>query len=148
MKGDTKMSKIKELFGVEIGEEFTAESKYYGAIKNCWFGGIGKLVVPGKGDWETLDLLTELIMGKAKIVKPILTPDERDYLQAVCNPKYRTWKIVTLRKISNDNGTCYLEIHHETNAGICFSFDFDTDSVFKGMKLNKRYTPEQLGIKL
>jgi len=142
------MKTIKELFGVEINEEFDIEE---GRIfKNCYFGDLGILVVPKYSIDTRLVLTSELITGVAKIIKhekTILTEEEHDYLQAVCNPKFCKGNIITLRKTKNSNAMFYIEIGTNISANDCYLFNIDKN-LFKGMESHKFCTPEQLDIKL
>ena len=141
------MSKIKELFGVEVEEKFDIESKFYGTTKNCYFGIFGRLKAPDTNDLRKSFLMGELITGGAIIIKhkkPILTEEEREYLRAVCNPKFHIGIIETITKIpDNILDTYFLKVNAELG-GICL-FEFG-ENLFKGMEVNKPYTPKDLGL--
>lgn len=144
---ENKMSKIKELFGVEIGERFSVKISDTCTYTNCCFDNIGELLIGGLNGQFCIDekIFRKIIMGEAKIIKhekPILTEEEHDYLQAICNPKFHKGEIKRFQK----QGMNKLSICVETEDGLAFTFDFDKD-LFKGMKLNEKYTPEELDIK-
>ena len=137
------MSKIKELFGVEIKEKFDIKSEDYGTMENCYFCSTGALHVPDTSDFKKLNLMGELLIGDAKIVNPILTDEEREYLKAVCNPKFRVEIIRTITKTENSEDTYYLYVDAVKEGVYLFTFD---KNLFKGMEEDKEYTPEELGL--
>lgn len=144
---ENKMSKIKELFGVEIGERFDIERDNE-ILKDYLFGCYGMLVTPTDTTHLRRLLLTgELITGVAKIIKhekPILTEEEHDYLQAVCRP----YDVEYIYKSNDRFGTkFYILIYLKYGENIDLPYFSARRKMYKGMKLNKRYTPEQLGIK-
>jgi len=144
---ENKMSKIKELFGVEVGEAFDIERDNE-IVKDYLFGCYGMLVTPTDTTHLRRLLLTgELITGKAKIIKhkqPILTEEERDYLQAVCEP----YDIKYIKKETFDcKQKLYIDIYLKNGDTIPMPFFSPTSKMYKGMELNRPYIPEQLDIK-
>ena len=141
---ENKMSKIKELFGVEIGEEFDIEEGGGRIFKNCYFDSLGILVVPKHDSEYRLGLLGALLTDDAKIIKrekPILTEEEHDYLQAVCKP-------YDIDYISKEGKVQFsIDIYLKNEDLIVMPYFPKTSEMYKGMELDKPYTPEQLGIK-
>ncbi len=146
------MSKIKELFGVEIGEKFRLRMGSMMCAGEYYFDGYNNLIFFQTNTVSArtpLDILTgELTIVKIKT--PILTPDERDYLQAVCNSKFYQGKILSFVKDRVLGTSLYnIEINTDLADVDCCLFSFEKGiEIFKGMELDKHYTPEQLGIKL
>ena len=139
------MSKIKELFGVEIGEAFNIESKDYGTMENCFFGSIGMLHAPDTTDFIKLTLMGELLTGEAKIVKPILTDGEREYLMAVCNPNFMAGTIIGYFRHPNRDGKYFVEIITTCTNHDCRIY-CTSDKSFEGMNEHEIYTPKELGL--
>jgi len=144
------MSKIKELFGVEIGEEFKLKDKLNNILfsERYCFDFSGHLCrtdfnLPENESTSRIRPM-EILLGWYEIVKPILTDEEREYLRAVCNPKFHIGIIETITKIpDNILDTYFLKVNAELG-GICL-FEFG-ENLFKGMEVNEPYTPEELGL--
>ena len=144
------MSKIKELFGVEIGEEFKLKDKLNNILfsERYCFDFSGHLCrtdfnLPENESTSRIRPM-EILLGWYEIVKPILTDEEREYLRAICNPDFIKGRIINIEKYANGEGTYRIEIDTTEGANI-FSFYFTKD-LFKGMEFSKPYTPEELGL--
>jgi len=140
------MSRIEELFDVELGEKFDIESSDYGRINDCHFGGFGLLFVPSASDLRRLIILTELINGEAKIIKhkkPILDDVEKRYLGNIIKP----FKARFITKLYDRDNSYYICIELDDASHIylpCFSINSE---MYKGMKDGRHYTPKELGLK-
>ena len=80
--------------------------------------------------------------------EPILDEVEREYLSAVCRP----YKIVTIRKRTTGNkGRQWLEICTDNVLWNDYEYIhlpyFNANTMYKGMEFEKKYTPQELGIK-
>jgi len=143
------MSKIKELFGVEIGEKFDIKDKTSSGVWNwqeCYFNKKGQLQIPGLNHRVAQSVMCALLIGKAEIIKfkkPILTEEEREYLKAVFNPKFHTGTIETVTKWASIHHTFCLMV--DTTDCEIYLFTLDK-GLFEGMKLCKPYTLEELGL--
>lgn len=78
---------------------------------------------------------------------PILDEVEREYLSAVCKP-YEVGEIVKTENKSDIEWIC-ISVFSETKIGICninLPY-FNAKTAYRGMKLNKHYTPQELGVR-
>ena len=107
-------------------------------------------------EWLTLNeyILADLITGRRHI-KPreLLTDAERAHIKSVIEPYgYDVWDI---RKVQNSQDTQKIVITYDYGRArdpldsfeVSLPF-FDNDTMFTGMKLNKDYTLEELGIEV
>ena len=140
------MSKIKELFGVEIREKFDIDSNGGGTIKNCFFDRTGALVVPNFDylDVDTLILLTALISGEAKIIKAknILDAGEKRYIKNVIFPF--KGDVSTIQKVKI-LGAFHIKIIMKYSPALLFPA-LKNNNIYKGMKEDEFYSLKQLGI--
>ena len=107
-------------------------------------------------EWLTLNeyILADLITGRRHI-KPreLLTDAERAHIKSVIEPYgYDVWDI---RKVQSSQDTQKIVITYDYGGtrDPLDSFEvslpfFDNDTMFTGMKLNKDYTLEELGIEV
>ena len=75
--------------------------------------------------------------------KPILDTEEKAYLEAVLRP-FKD-KVESIRKGASGFGDEFIIINFKEQSGMFFPF-FTKDSMYKGMKANKEYTLEELGL--
>lgn len=75
--------------------------------------------------------------------KPILDKEEKAYLEAVLKP-YQNWLIV-ITKLRKYDSSEYLKIAIGA-AGLIEFPQFEKDTMYKGMELNKEYTLKELGL--
>ena len=147
------MSKIREALGVEIGEEFdiqdgkvTTRAIFQDSEEFCI------VVRNGMTDRNIMYLLMDLISGKAKVVKPLLTRNEQTYLEAACDPKFHDGKIHSFRKIKELRGYYAISITTILSSGYFANinlFYFKSDKpLFKNMILDEDYTPKQLKVRV
>ena len=76
--------------------------------------------------------------------KEILDEKEKKYLSYVIRPFIN--RVKSIKKISHrDCKKCWIKIKLTTDEGIHFPF-FKEDKMYKGMKINREYTLEELGL--
>lgn len=144
---ENKIEDVAKLLGVELGEEFRIEhlsTKYKlskGGLK-YWSGSPKK--------WNGSGLLEDLIIGTLtiiKISKPILDDIEKEYLSNFIKPyrKYVKYIKKSSYKVNERITICYHE--YVGNCTLGFSLpSFEKGTMYKGMKVDKRYTLEELGL--
>ena len=141
------MKDVAKLLGVELGEEFGIEhlSFKYKLEKD------GLMCLPKDSqEWVSSPLIEDLLTGNLKIVKlpkQILTDSEKRYLSNVIEPfKDRVKYIV---KTENSLGE-YIAIHSRLYTGwrsdVTLLPEFEKETMYKGMEINKSYTLEELGL--
>lgn len=138
---ENKMNEVAKLLGVELEEEFRIEglTKKYKLTENglrCWFDDFQQ--------WYTSYYIEELLVGEAKIIKlpkPILNEKEKEYLSSVIKP-FRN-RVSSISKHFNFGPLEYITISLD-----CDDFailpTFKEGTAYKGMKLCKKYTLEEL----
>ena len=139
------MNEVAKLLGVELEEEFKINDDKFKLTERgmkCYNNTLN--------NWDYSLLLEYLIVGTLEIVKlpkPILDDIEKKYLGNIIKP-FRN-KIKYIRKISSPTENfeyiriCYQD-HNYTNA-LTFP-DFKVGVMYKGMKTDRRYTLEELGL--
>ena len=138
------MEQVAQMLGVELEEEFKINRcKYlYKFTKD------GMLMRPEfTSDWLSANhMMLCVLIGKYKIKKPILDEVEKEYLSGIIKP-FRSRVI--------DIGKCncceyeYLVIKYldiGKNEGFIYLPCFKRDTMYKGMKVDKKYTLEDLGL--
>ena len=144
------MSKLKELFGVEVGEEFYLKwnfEEFCDKTTKYHFEADGYL---HRSD-NSLSIINPLSMllgvyGETKIVKiekPILDDVEKKFLGNIIRP----FEVDYIYK----GGVCfgekmYIIIRLTNSEEILLPFFSSTSGMYKGMELNKSYSPEELGL--
>lgn len=105
-------------------------------LKDSWNGGYyGKIIKIEEPTYETV--------YEAKAESEILDEVEKRYLKGVIGPfKNKTKYIV---KYNNSLQQQYIVIYFSDNNGIVFP-EFEKGTMYKGMKVDKKYTLEELGI--
>ena len=90
-------------------------------------------------------------IGENKIIKlpkPILNDAEKEYLGNIIKP-FRD-RVISIRKIEDPGEECliiYVEHFKDKSIGETFMLpSFEMKTMYKGMELGKRYTPEELGL--
>ena len=146
------MKDVAKLLGVELGEEFKIDNDGL-----PWKSFKYKLDEEGLIFWEEgcqkwlgSEGLSSLLTGKAKIIKlpkQILTDSEKRYLSNVIEPfKDRVNYII---KTENSLGE-YIAIHSHLYTGwrsdVTLLPEFEKETMYKGMEINKRYTLDELGL--
>ena len=153
-KEDINMSRVKELFDVEIGEKFSidcGDCEYY----NCSFvlnGEWAELIRPFGPDKNRRDkqeearLLEGLAYGKYKIIKakkPVLDDVEKKFIGNIIKP----FDIKDITKVKcTYQDKLFIIIRLTNGEEICLPFFSPDSEMYRGMKVGKPYTPEQLGL--
>ena len=95
--------------------------------------------------------LEEILTGVCKIIKPselILTDDEKEYLSNVIKP-FRN-RIISIRKYKFNQDEyigIYIKYYAETDESEMITLPlFKEGTIYKGMKLNREYLLEELGL--
>ncbi len=144
MKGDTKMSKIIELFGVEIGvkigEKFRLEDKDGWGISGYYFDKDLELHMPG-GGYSTITPL-KILTGELRIEKPILDEVEKKFIGNIIRP----FDIEYIQKVTWSTRKYFLYIRLKNGESIDFPCFSANSKMYRGMKPDKKYTPKDLGI--
>ena len=152
---ENKMSEVAKLLGVELGEEFKIDNDGL-SFKSFKY----KLDEEGLIFWEEgcqkwlgSEGLSSLLTGKAKIIKlpkQILTDAEKRYLSNVIEP-FRDRVMYVIKRKNSDSE--YIAIHLEHYTGKSCRTDvaivlpeFEQETMYKGMKPDKEYTLEELGL--
>ena len=145
------MEIVAKLLGVELGEEFKIEGFNLNIYKIEKDDGLIFWSNPGQ-KWLNSGLLGDLLLGKAKIVKlpkQILTDSEKRYLSNVIEP-FRD-RVIGITKciIPNYNDKEFIFILIRS-IGVCKDYIslplFDIGTMYRGMKIDKEYTLEELGL--
>lgn len=97
--------------------------------------------------WEKSLLLDDILIGTRKIIKPILTEKEKEYLSAVIKPfKDKVSYIVKRQGFKEDKKLSveFIIIYVDDEKIVLPSYDKGT--LYKDMKLTEKYTVEDLGL--
>lgn len=142
---ENKMEELARLAGLELEEEFRMDnySTKYKITKNGFM-----YWSDDYQQWNYTGGIEELFLGERRIVKipkPVLTEKEKEYLSNVIKP-FRD-KVRLISKHSNDNGQFIsIEIKEKPHNNNIFLPYFEEGSMYKGMKIGKFYTLEELGL--
>ena len=146
---ENKMKEVAKLLGVELEEEFRL------LFVNTFSNGIYKLNKSGlvfkakdNKNWQTTNKLHCLLNGNCEIVKlpkPILDNIEKKYLSSLIKP-FRA-QVVSITKIQGNYGEFISITIDEADGTNDIDLPwFKPDGMYKGMKIDKRYTLEELGL--
>ena len=137
--------KIADMLGVGLYKNFTIEG-----FEDTDF----KLTVNGlfyydnrTFTWEKSLLLDDILIGTRKIIKPILTEKEKEYLSAVIKPFKDKVDYIAKQQGFKDSEKLSVEfiiIYVDDEKLILPSYDKGT--LYKDMKLMEKYTVEDLGL--
>lgn len=97
--------------------------------------------------WEKSLLLDDILIGTRKIIKPILTEKEKEYLSAVIKPFKDKVSYIVKQQGFKDSERLPVEfiiIYVDDEKLILPSYDKGT--LYKDMKLAEKYTVEDLGL--
>ena len=147
---ENKMSEVAKLLGLKLGEEFTIK----GVNSSYRF----KLTAIGlmsswrnSSKWNSSGLLEEFITGHYQISKEkansVLDAAEKRYLTNIIKP-FKD-QVIAIAKRSANYGEFIDIMIDEGEIGDCGNIYlpyFKPDSMYKGMKVNREYTLEQLGL--
>ena len=147
---ENKMAEVAKLLGLKLGEEFTIK----GVNSSYRF----KLTAIGlmsswrnSSKWNSSGLLEEFITGHYQISKEktnsVLDPAEKRYLSNIIKP-FKD-QVIAIAKKSANYGEFIDIMIDEGDIGDCGNIYlpyFKPDSMYKGMKVNREYTLDQLGL--
>ena len=141
---ENKMEEVAKLLGIKLGEEF--------GLKNSNFR--YKLTTYGLRkryhliqEWSDSSMLDDLLLGRVEIVKPILDDAEKRYLSSIIRP-FKD-QVIAIAKRSANYGEFIDIMIDEGDIGDCGNIYlpyFKPDSMYKGMKVGREYTLEQLDL--
>lgn len=146
---ENKMAEVAKLLGLKLGEEFTIK----GVNSSYRF----KLTAIGlmsswrnSSKWNSSGLLEDFITGNYQIskeVNSILDEAEKRYLSALIKPFKK--QVISISKRSINYGE-FINIMIDEGEfinprNICLPY-FIPGKMYKGMKVNREYTLEQLGL--
>ena len=144
---ENKMKEVAKLLGVELNEEF--------GLKNSNFR--YKLTTYGLRkryhliqEWSDSCMLDDLLLGRVEIVKKansILDEAEKRYLTNIIKP-FKV-QVIAIAKRSANYGEFIDIMIDEGDIGDCGNIYlpyFKPDSMYKGMKVNREYTLDQLDL--
>ena len=147
---ENKMQEVAKLLGLKLDEEFTIK----GVNSSYRF----KLTMAGlmsswknSSKWNSSGLLEEFITGHYQISKEkinsVLDTAEKRYLTNIIKP-FKD-QVIAIAKRSANYGEFIDIMIDEGDIGDCGNIYlpyFKPDSMYKGMKVNREYTLEQLGL--
>ena len=147
---ENKMSEVAKLLGLKLDEEFTIK----GVNSSYRF----KLTMAGlmsswknSSKWNSSGLLEEFITGHYQISKEkinsVLDAAEKRYLSNIIKP-FKD-QVIAIAKRSANYGEFIDIMIDEGEIGDCGNIYlpyFKPDSMYKGMKVGREYTLEQLGL--
>lgn len=139
------MEQVAHMLGVELDEEFCIkgnDNKFkitkYGMCVFSEFSAV----------WDFAnDILVGILTEHYEIKKPILTDKEKEYLCNVIKPL--DIQVTEMRKVNYDDEWEQLIIEYENKLGEPYKIVmpiFDKGTMYKGMKTNIVYAPEELGL--
>ena len=132
------MEEIAHMMGLKIGEEFKIEG--YEEYKYKFDYNLMTLMPDGR--WYTApEVLNKILEGKYKVIKPILTEEEKEYLSAVIKPFRDRINYIYKGGVNWE----YIQIKVAEDGYINFP-SFNKSTMYKGMKSGKKYTLEELGL--
>ena len=137
-----KMKEVAKLLGVELEEEFRInvsplEFKLTKSGLLYWSNDLQM--------WERSRAIEELLIGQYEIIKipkPILDEKEKEYLSAVIKP-FRD-KVISISKKSANYGE-FIDILIDEAEDIYLPY-FKPGKMYQGMRVNREYTLEELGL--
>ena len=137
-----KMKEVAKLLGVELEEEFrinvsTLEYKLTKSGLLYWSNALQM--------WERSRAIEELLIGQYEIIKipkPILDDKEKEYLSAVI--KLFRDQVISISKKSANYGE-FIDIVIDDEEDIYLPY-FKSGKMYQGMRVNREYTLEELGL--
>lgn len=139
------MEQIARMLGVELDEKFKIEG-YDDLIFRFTKDAVMQSSVDGW--WFESNLIMTVLVGRAKIIKlpkPILTQEEKIYLQSVIEPFRDNIKSIAKYPFFTEMEE-YLGITFHKSIYNMYFPSFAGGSMYQGMQLNKEYTLEELGL--
>lgn len=141
-----RMKDVAKMLGVEIGEVFRININYkkykfndscllrFDDSDKCWIDGSVSLIGLLDGTFEII-----------KLPKSILDDVEKEYLSNVIKPFRKKIRYICKRQLHEHD---YIDIRYKDSYGeMSMIFpDFKIGAMYKGMKLNKKYSLDDLGL--
>lgn len=138
------MEKVAHILGIELDEEFSlvGVDLTYKISKDGM-----KIYHEIEDEWRySSPLLSDILLGKYKIKKSILTKQEKEYLSAVIKP-FRDQIIHIIKLNDIDNQSIEIKLYGiDGYVKYIFFPPFKKGSMYKGMELKKKYTLKELGL--
>lgn len=144
---ENKMSEVAKLLGVELDEEFGLKNSNY-RYKFTNYG-LRKRYHTVE-EWGKSCMLDDILLGRVEIVKvakSILDEAEKRYLINIIKPFID--QVIAIAKRSANYGEFIDIMIDEGDIGDCGNIYlpyFKPNSMYKGMKVNREYTLDQLGL--
>ena len=141
---ENKMKKLAELLGVEIGKPFYIKGYAYNPCKLTCNRMMNKNNVLMYSDFF------KLLTGELEIKKPILSDDEKKYLENVLKP-FKD-RVVYVKKIKPGDpnyeyiGFKIIYEDHRCPNNWCYLPYFKEGTMYKNMELDKYYSLDELGL--
>lgn len=133
---ENKMKEVAKLLGVELGKPFNIKDAKFNPYTLTEDGLIDR------DKYFRMVYLNRLLMGEYEIEHPILDDVEKRYLEGVLRPfKNRVNCVVKTVWHKQE----YILISYKNDSDTPFP-NFDKNTMYKGMELNKEYTLEELGL--
>ena len=143
---ENKMSEVAKLLELELREEF----KIKGLSPRYRFTKIGLQYYNAteKGWYLSNKLLSLLLTGELSIIEvehPILDEKEKEYLSSVIKPFKDSVVAITKCKYGDYYEFIQIEVNQEKYEYVDLP-NFKKGIMYKGMKIDKVYTLEELGL--
>ena len=139
------MSEVAKLFGVELNEEFGLKNSNFRYKLTTY--GLRKRHITLE-EWTNSSMLDDLLLGKVEIIKlakSILDAAEKRYLSQVIRP-FKD-QVISISKNSTIYGEFIdIEIDEAGDDEDIYLPYFKPCSMYKGMKINRKYTLDQLDL--
>ena len=150
---ENKMAEVAKLFGLNLGEEFWLNDRKNGDERirckyKITYRGLERKFYQGSA-WSSSTLLADIITGSYEVVKinpiSILDEVEKKYLSALIRPFKH--QVIAISKRSINYGE-FINIMIDEGVfnnprSIRLPY-FQPGKMYKGMKINREYTLEQL----
>lgn len=132
------MEKVAQMLGVELDEEFNL----IGVDLPYKISKDGMKIYDGINDeWRySSSLLPDILLGKYKIKKSILTKQEKEYLSYVIKPFRKEVRSIMKVKYCKE---AYIQITFHDYCDMSFPY-FEDGTMYKGMEADKEYSLEDL----
>ena len=147
---ENKMAEVAKLLGLELGEEFTIKgvnSSY--RFKLTAIGLMSSWKNSSK--WNSSGLLEEFITGHYQIsidkTHSVLDDVEKRYLRNIIKPFKKQVKYIRkCRKLSGPKEYISIAYVDSTGDNVLNFPDFKANKMYQGMKIDKLYKLEELGL--
>lgn len=144
---ENKMAEVAKLLGVEFNQEFRLKTSKC-IYKITQYGLLKKY--DDELEFRSSSLLEDILVGRFTIIRrvnPILDNVEKIYLSGIIRP-FKD-QVIAIAKRSANYGEFIDIMIDEGDIGDCGNIYlpyFKPNSMYKGMKVNREYTLDQLGL--